>query len=86
MKLFQSFLLTATLSEAQRAKKRKVLKSKLVWVLFSQKILPILHISGYFEIFCAFGHFEIYENFCPFFSVSIFTLFESDKNFNFRNK
>ena len=67
MKLFQSFLLAATLSEAQRAQKRKVLKSKLVCELFSRKILPIMRISGHLEICCAFGHFEIYENFCPFF-------------------
>ena len=34
MKLFQSFLLAATLSEGQRAKKRQVLKSKLVYGKF----------------------------------------------------
>ena len=35
MKLLQNFLLAATLSEAQRTKKRQVLKSKLSHILIN---------------------------------------------------
>ena len=63
MKLFQNVLLAATLSNAQRAQKRKVLKSKLV----CGKFLPIVADN--------FAHFETFENFHLIFSISNFAFF-----------